>query len=127
MGDILVGTASWSDRSLIKSGWYPKDASDPEKRLRYYSSKFPLVEVDSTYYFPPTERNAELWATRTPSDFTFNIKAFSLLTQHPTRPEALPKDFNLPDKKRIYLGDLDASDVDRVWDEFLAALVPLET
>ena len=25
MGDILVGTASWTDRSLVKSGWYPSD------------------------------------------------------------------------------------------------------
>ncbi len=120
-----MGTASWSDRSLIRSGWYPKEASSPEKRLRYYASHFPLVEVDSTYYFPPTERNAQLWASRTPDDFTFNIKAFSMLTQHPTRPEALPKDMTLPEKKRIYADDLEAKDLDRVWDEFMSALDPL--
>ena len=27
-----------------------------------------------------------LWIERTPADFTFNIKAYSLLTNHPTRP-----------------------------------------
>ena len=27
MADVLVGAASWTDRSLVKSGWYPKGAS----------------------------------------------------------------------------------------------------
>ena len=49
MGRILVGTASWTDKSLIKSGWYPGDATSAEARLKYYASQFPLVEVDSTY------------------------------------------------------------------------------
>ncbi|MDQ3954090.1 MAG: DUF72 domain-containing protein, partial [Actinomycetota bacterium] len=30
MGDILIGTASWTDKSLVSSGWYPKDAKDAE-------------------------------------------------------------------------------------------------
>jgi hypothetical protein len=38
MGKIGVGTASWTDRTLIESGWYPPEASTPEKRLRYYAS-----------------------------------------------------------------------------------------
>ena len=79
MGEILVGTASWTDKSLLKSGWYPSGASSAEDRLRFYAEQFPLVEVDSTYYFPPSEKNSELWAERTPKDFTFNVKAFSLL------------------------------------------------
>ena len=125
MGKVLVGTASWTDRSLLSSGWYPKEASTAEARLRFYAEHFPLVEVDSTYYFLPTEKNAQLWATRTPDGFTFNIKAFSLLTQHPTRPKALP-DVDIPkDKKTIYLGDLEPRHVDEVWDRFLRALEPL--
>jgi len=121
-----VGTASWTDRTLIASGWYPPDADTPEKRLRYYASKFPLVEVDSTYYAPPTERNSELWAERTPKDFTFDVKAFSLLSQHPTRPTALYKDIRPEtDKKTIYLKDLDENAVDVVWERFLGALGPL--
>jgi uncharacterized protein YecE (DUF72 family) len=50
MGEIRVGTAGWTDRSLIASGWYPADANNPEKRLRFYARQFPLVEVDATYY-----------------------------------------------------------------------------
>jgi uncharacterized protein YecE (DUF72 family) len=89
-GSILVGTSSWTDPTLIKDGnFYPPGTKTAEARLRFYASKFPLVEVDSTYYFPPSERNAELWIERTPADFTFNIKAYSLLTKHPTKPESL--------------------------------------
>ncbi|HVF52858.1 MAG TPA: DUF72 domain-containing protein [Actinomycetota bacterium] len=127
MGEILVGTASWTDKSLLASGWYPSGASSAEDRLRYYASHFPLVEVDSTYYFPPSEKNSELWAERTPKGFTFNVKAFSLLTQHPTKPEALYKDLEVPEgKKTIYPTDLAPKVVDEVWDRFLSALEPLQ-
>ena len=126
MGDILVGTASWTDKSLLQSGWYPKGVDSAEERLRFYAEQFPLVEVDSTYYFPPSEKNSELWVERTPKDFVFNIKAFSLLTQHPTKVNALYEDLRpKTNKKNVYLSDLDASTVDEVWDRFLSALEPL--
>ena len=127
MGRIKVGTASWTDKTLLASGWYPRDADNPERRLEYYASQFPLVEVDSTYYTPPNERNAHLWVERTPSGFTFNIKAFSLLTQHPTRLSALYKDLRPDtDAGNVYLKDLPAAAVDQVWERFLSALEPLE-
>jgi uncharacterized protein YecE (DUF72 family) len=124
VGRILIGTASWTDKSLVKSGWYPDKASSAEARLRFYSSQFPLVEVDSSYYFLPTEANAKLWAERTPANFTFNVKAFSLLTQHPTKARAL-KDFGAEGSDNIYLSNLDAPVVDRVWEAFLIGLEPL--
>jgi uncharacterized protein YecE (DUF72 family) len=127
MGRILVGTSSWTDKSLLQSGWYPKGMTSAEDRLRFYASNFPIVEVDSTYYFPPSEQNSELWIERTPDNFVFNIKAFSLLTQHPTKADALYKDLPRPDtgKKNIYVSDLDGKTIDEVWDRFLSALWPL--
>ena len=126
VGQILVGTASWTDKTLLESGWYPPDADTPEARLRFYAEQFPLVEVDSTYYTPPNERNSELWAARTPPYFRFNVKAFSLLTQHPTRPGALYKDLRPEtDKGNVYAKDLDPKVVDEVWERFLSALEPL--
>jgi uncharacterized protein YecE (DUF72 family) len=129
MGEIRVGTASWTDRTLIEAGWYPPDASTPEKRLRYYASQFPLVEVDSTYYALPAEQTAASWAARTPESFTFNVKAFSLFTKHPTRVAALPTDLRpaVEDagKERVYLKDVGQSVVDQAWDRFLSALEPL--
>lgn len=126
MGEIRVGTASWTDRTLLASGWYPEDADTAERRLAYYASQFPLVEVDSTYYSPPAEQTAALWAARTPPGFTFNIKAFSLLTGHPTRPGAIYKDLRPEtDKKNLYPGDLPAQAYEDVWTRFLSALEPL--
>lgn len=125
MGDILVGTASWTDKSLLASGWYRKGVDSAEERLRFYAEQFPLVEVDSTYYFPPSEKNSELWVERTPPDFTFNIKAFSLLTQHPTKAEALYKDLDHPDKRTLYPKDLTPKVIDEIWERFLSALEPL--
>jgi uncharacterized protein YecE (DUF72 family) len=128
MGEIRVGTASWTDRTLLESGWYPPEADSPAKRLGYYARQFPLVEVDATYYALPAERTAAAWAARTPDRFTFNIKAFSLFTQHPTRVAALPADLRegLPaDKQTVYLRQVDPAVTSAAWDRFLAALEPL--
>jgi uncharacterized protein YecE (DUF72 family) len=129
MGQIEVGTASWTDRTLIESGWYPPEASTPEKRLRYYARQFPLVEVDATYYALPNRQTATAWVERTPESFTFNIKSFSLFTQHPTRVSALPADLRQAAEKtgkdRVYLRDIDPAIAEEAWDRFLAALDPL--
>ena len=129
MGDIRVGTAGWTDKTLIDAGWYPADAGNPEKRLRYYATQFPLVEVDSAYYALPAEQTAQAWAERTPDHFTFNVKAFSLFTQHPTPVKALPADLReaaaKAGKDRVYLKDIDPDVTGQAWDRFLAALAPL--
>ena len=131
MGHIEVGTAGWTDKSLIDSGWYPADASTPEKRLRYYAQQFPLVEVDSAYYALPAQQTAAAWAERTPAGFTCNVKAFSLFTQHPTPVRALPADLRAAvgkaGKDRVYLKDVDPEVTGQVWDRFLAALEPLRS
>lgn len=127
VGKVKVGTASWTDKSLLASGWYPPEVETPGDRLAYYAGHFPLVEVDSTYYGLPSERNAVLWTQRTPPGFTFNVKAFSLLTGHPTRVAALPKELRPDDAGRanVYAERLAPEVVDGVWDRFLSALAPL--
>jgi uncharacterized protein YecE (DUF72 family) len=130
-GRVLIGTSSWTDKTLIKDGnFYPSDAKTAEKRLNFYASKFPIVEVDSTYYFPPSENNSVLWIERTPKDFTFNIKAYSLLTNHPTRAESIYKDLQeaLPEgKTRVYREKLPDEVVEEVWQRFHDALMPLHS
>lgn len=134
MGEILIGTSSWTDETLVKQGnFYPAEAKTAESRLRFYAEQFPLVEVDSTYYFPPSERNSELWIERTPQNFTFNIKAYSLLTDHPTRPDSLYKDLREavpPDelaKRNLYRERLPSEVVEAVWQRFHDALMPLHS
>ena len=130
MGTILVGTASWTDKSLIQCGrFYPSDVKTAEQRLRYYASEFPIVEVDSSYYAIPSEQTAQLWAERTPANFVFDVKAFRMLTQHQTAPRVLPKDIyeSLPlEKKSLYYKDLPDELLDALWSEFRNALLPLK-
>ena len=48
-GEVRTGTASWTDPTMIARGvFYPDGATTAEERLRYYATRFPVVEVDST-------------------------------------------------------------------------------
>ncbi|MDQ6778657.1 MAG: DUF72 domain-containing protein [Actinomycetota bacterium] len=131
-GVVRTGTCSWTDRTLVKdSDWYPKQTMTAAKRLAFYAAHFPLVEVDSTYYAPPTERTAALWAANSPDGFAFDVKAYSLLTGHPTRAVSLWKDLRegvLPEhreKERIYARQLEPEALEEAWRRFVSALAPL--
>jgi uncharacterized protein YecE (DUF72 family) len=66
------------------------------------------------------------WAARTPAGFTFNVKAFSLFTQHPTRVGALPTDPRPAAENRQgpRLPQGSPAVTDQLWERFLA-LEPL--
>ena len=134
MAKIRVGTCSWTDPTLLSSGrFYPDSARSAEARLQYYASQFNIVEVDSSYYALPNERNSYLWAERTPDDFVFDFKVFRIFTQHPTPLTALPKAIRneltpeLQAKKNLYYRDLPAELVDELWQRLESALLPLDT
>jgi uncharacterized protein YecE (DUF72 family) len=131
-GRILVGTCSWTDRTLVKdTNWYPKRSMSATERLSYYASKFPIAEADSTYYFPPSLQLARGWAERTPDGFTMNVKAYSLLTGHPTRADSLWSDVRegiKPEhagKRNVYASHLDDDAREEAWLRFEQALGPL--
>lgn len=127
---IRVGTASWTDKTLIASGrFYPKGASTAEARLRFYASQFSIVEVDSSYYAMPTPQTAQLWAERTPEGFVMNVKAFRLFTGHPTEPRVLHADLRealggASAPARFY-GDVPTEIQTELWQRFREALLPL--
>jgi uncharacterized protein YecE (DUF72 family) len=132
MSRILVGTASWTDPTLIKSKkFYPPSAKSAEDRLRHYSSLFPIVEVDSTYYAMPSVTNAALWVERTPDRFLFNIKVFRLFTGHQTQLQVLPRNVQaaLSDRgdKNLYYSDASAEIKDELWRQFALSLEPLRS
>lgn len=134
MAKIRVGTASWTDPTLINSGrFYPDSARSAEARLQYYASQFNIVEVDSSYYALPNERNSYLWAERTPDDFVFNFKVFRIFTQHPTPLNSLPKNIRaqlspeLQNKANLYYRDLPPEVMDDLWKRFESALLPLDS
>jgi uncharacterized protein YecE (DUF72 family) len=129
---ILVGSCSWTDPTLIACGrFYPRGVSTAEARLRHYATQFPLVEVDATYYAPPTTRNSLLWVERTPAGFVFDVKAFALLTGHHAAADRLPPQLRgalppeLASKRRLYAADAGADFLELVWALHREALAPL--
>ncbi len=132
VGNISIGTASWTERTLLASrAFYPPAASTPERRLRYYAHHFPLVEVDATYYALPRVAHARAWAERTPADFVFGVKAYAGLTTHPLEPARLDRDLQalLPAdvrvQRHVYARDLPAAVREELWTRFRSALEPL--
>jgi uncharacterized protein YecE (DUF72 family) len=117
---------------VTESDFYPPHVRTPPDRLRFYASRFPLVEVDSTFYRVPSEQMSGAWDARTPADFVFNIKAFRSFTLHPCPPGMLPADLRAhvlaqgaaPDRN-LYWPDLPAEVQTELWRRFWQALQPL--
>lgn len=88
---VLVGTASWTDPEFIRAGWYPPQVrNDADGRLRYYAERFPMVEVNASFYALPTVETVAAWAERTPPGFRFHVKAHQVISGHPSDPGRLP-------------------------------------
>lgn len=127
MSKILVGTSSWTDKTLIESGrFYPASATTPEDRLRFYASQFPIVEIDSSYYGIPSIENAQRWVERTPANFVFNIKTYRLFTRHQTPIVSLAKEIREAlgpiAKKNVYDHEVPAELTTELWRQFRAVL-----
>ena len=127
-----IGTCSWTDPTLIASGWYPADiAKKADERLRFYATHFPIVENDASYYAIPDAKQAALWAERTPDGFTMSFKAFGAITTHPIDPKRLPRELReaLPAdaalKRRLYPRDLPKDVFDEIHARFWVGLEPL--
>jgi uncharacterized protein YecE (DUF72 family) len=132
MTRTVVGTASWTDKTLIASKrFYPPGCSSAEDRLRYYATQFPMVEIDSSYYGMPTATNSRLWVERTPPAFIFNIKAFRLFTGHQTPLIALPQDIAAAlgptPKRNVYYKDVPPELLDEMWNRYREAIEPLQS
>ena len=127
MGDVVVGTCSWTDKTMIER-WYPRGVSTAESRLRYYAARYDTVEVDSTFYGLPREDYARHWAERTPDGFTFHIKAYGLMTGHEVderslTPELREYEYELSRSGRVRRPD--PRMVDRSFELFAEAIAPL--
>ena len=129
---LRIGTASWTDPTLLQRGaFYPDNVASAESRLRFYASRFNMVEVDSTFYVPPTRSMAAAWALRTPDHFVFHVKAFALMTGHAAETKRMPDWLrrllprSMSGQPRVRAADLSHSIQDEIWAQFLAPLEPL--
>jgi len=75
---ILVGCSSWSYPDW-EGPFYPEGMASSDY-LSWYADRFSIVEVDSTFYRPPTLKMARGWYTRTPSGFKFALKVPQVIT-----------------------------------------------
>jgi uncharacterized protein YecE (DUF72 family) len=124
--NVLVGTSSWTDKTLIACGrFYPPSVSTPEERLRFYASQFPIVEIDASYYGIPSIDNAQRWVERTPPGFVFNIKAYRLFTRHQTPIASMGREIGQAlqtTKKTVYDKDVPQEVAMELWRQFRAVL-----
>jgi uncharacterized protein YecE (DUF72 family) len=78
MHPVQIGTCGWSYKEW--SGvFYPEDLTAGEF-LSFYASRYPVVEVDSTFYRSPSRKMVEGWRDRTPDSFGFALKVPQAIT-----------------------------------------------
>jgi uncharacterized protein YecE (DUF72 family) len=101
------------------------------ERMAYYAERLSLVELESTYRFPPTPDLARQLVERTPSGFTIDVHAWALLCGNATLPDSLWDDLrgeirpDLRDRRRLYHQHLSQAGRREAWARFQHALEPL--
>ena len=84
---VRIGTSGWN-YPKGKGTWngifypLPEDRERGFDELRFYSERFNIVEVNSTFYGQPRANAALGWVKRTPPDFEFAVKLYQKFT-HP--------------------------------------------
>ena len=76
--ELFVGVSGFSYASW-KGNFYPKELKS-EDFLSFYSRKLNSVEINSSFYAPPSAAMVKSWAGRTGEDFRFAIKSPRLIT-----------------------------------------------
>ena len=85
---LLAGTSGYAFKEW-KGSFYPADCKD-DAMLGLYSSQFPAVEINNTFYRLPKEQVLLDWAAQVPDPFTFAIKASQRITHYARlKPECL--------------------------------------
>lgn len=78
MFPVRIGTCGWSYKEWVGT-FYPEDVSAAEF-LPSYAQRFPVVEVDSTFYRTPSLKMVQGWQDRTPPSFGFSLKVPQIIT-----------------------------------------------
>jgi uncharacterized protein YecE (DUF72 family) len=75
---ILVGTSGWQYRDW-RGRFYPRAV--PQKGwLAYFSARFPIVEVNNTFYNLPKEETFVAWRDGSADGFLIGVKASRYIT-----------------------------------------------
>jgi uncharacterized protein YecE (DUF72 family) len=71
--NVFVGTSGYSYPEW-KGTFYPAKLPAGQM-LGFYSARFRTVEINNTFYRPPTEQLLTAWAEQVPANFRFVLKA----------------------------------------------------
>jgi len=82
---IRVGTSGWSYDDW-HGRFYPERPPSRFDRLAYLAGYFDAVEVNASFYRPPSPRAAASWLRRTPPEFEFTFKLHQRFTHERDRP-----------------------------------------
>jgi uncharacterized protein YecE (DUF72 family) len=77
--NVRVGTSGWSYPDW-EGIFYPPKKPRAFDELAYLARYFNCVEVNSSFYRPPSARTAASWVRRTPPDFEFTFKLYRRFT-----------------------------------------------
>ncbi|GGD30486.1 hypothetical protein GCM10007231_32400 [Nocardioides daphniae] len=69
-----------------------------------YVRRFPLVEVQHTFYEPPTDAMLARWRAQVPAEFEFTIKAWQVVTHESSSPTYRRMKQPLPDEAHGQVG-----------------------
>jgi uncharacterized protein YecE (DUF72 family) len=78
-----------------------------------YPRRFPVVEVQQTFYQPPAESVLRRWRAAVPEDFEFTLKAWQLITHTAASPTYRRLKRPLTDRERAGAGAFRDSDIVR--------------
>lgn len=82
---ILVGTSGYSYTEWIEAGFYPS-GSIPAQMLSLYAERFPITELNNTWYQMPKAEAIERLRRQAPPGFVFTAKLTRSLT-HEVEPD----------------------------------------
>src|SRR5262245_31345230 len=81
--DIWIGTSGFSYPDWV-GDFYPR-GTRPERMLPQYCKHFPLVELNYTFYRPPTAAMLGKMADKSPEGFQFLVKLPQTLSHEQSR------------------------------------------
>jgi uncharacterized protein YecE (DUF72 family) len=109
---LYVGTSGWSypqGGGKWDGIFYPETLADKDK-LSFYAQFFNTVEINSSFYRPPSPYAARAWAAKVPDEFRFTAKLWQKFTH--------PRMFEEATGQRAELRDQD-------FEQYVAGLEPL--
>ena len=86
-GAVWLGTQGFSFKDWV-GPFYP-EGTGQSTYLEEYAKRFPIVEIDSTFYGIPRATTVEGWKQRSPPDFQFAAKFPKLITHEKKLDRAL--------------------------------------